>query len=60
MFDPYVTCARCGGDGYQHLFGPLYLHPCRGCNGTGIRERALTRIWRAVRHGARHVTDGDY
>ena len=60
MIDPYVTCPRCEGDGYQHLFGPLYLWPCRGCHGTGQRERTLTRIWRAVRHGARPVSEGDY
>jgi len=60
VIDPYVTCDRCAGDGYAHLFGPFYRWPCKACHGTGLRERLITRIWRAVRHGAAAAADGDY
>lgn len=56
----YITCDRCGGDGYAHLFGRLYLYPCRGCKGTGERPRAAYRIFQMLRHGAKSVTEGDY
>ena len=53
----YQTCPKCGGDGYRHLIGRLYLHPCRSCKGTGERPRIANRIWTALRHGA---TRGEY
>jgi hypothetical protein len=55
-----VTCTRCGGDGYQHLFGPYYRWPCRACHGAGERPALIARIWLALRHGARAVTEGEY
>ena len=51
MIDPYVTCSRCGGDGYAPLFGPLFIR-CRKCGGTGERQRAAYRIFSMLRHGA--------
>jgi hypothetical protein len=47
----YVTCPRCGGDGYAPLFGPLFIR-CRKCGGTGERPRVAYRILQALRHGA--------
>ncbi len=43
---------RCGGDGYQHLFGAIYRYPCRACKGSGERPRIAYRIWTVLRHGA--------
>ena len=51
MIDPYITCDKCEGSGYQHLFGQFYRWPCRGCRGTGERQRAIVRAWRLLRHG---------
>jgi hypothetical protein len=48
----YITCARCEGDGYQHLLGPFYRWPCRACGGSGERPRIAYRIWTVLRHGA--------
>jgi hypothetical protein len=48
----YQTCDRCGGDGYQHLFGAIYRYPCRACKGVGERPRVAYRIWTMLRHGA--------
>jgi hypothetical protein len=56
----YQTCSRCGGDGYQHLIGPYYRWPCRGCHGSGERPRFIARIWRALKHGAATATEGEY
>lgn len=47
----YVTCERCGGDGYAPLFGPLFIR-CRKCGGTGERKRTAYRIFNMLRHGA--------
>lgn len=48
----YQTCDRCGGDGYQHLWGQIYRYPCRACKGSGERPRVAYRIWTMLRHGA--------
>jgi DnaJ-class molecular chaperone len=56
VIDPYVTCERCGGDGYAPLFGPLYIR-CRKCGGTGERQRAAYRIFNMLRHGATSPED---
>lgn len=47
----YITCERCGGDGYAPLFGPLFIR-CRRCRGTGERQRTAFRIFNMLRHGA--------
>ena len=52
MTGMYLTCPRCEGSGYQHLFGPLYRFPCRACDGTGEKPRLAWRIFQAIRHGA--------
>ncbi len=49
-FDAYETCERCGGTGYAHLMGRLYI-VCRGCGGTGERLKTSRKIWRLLRHG---------
>lgn len=56
----YVTCEKCGGDGYQPLFGKFYYYPCRGCGGSGERERAVVTLWRMLRRGAKSVAEGEY
>jgi hypothetical protein len=62
VIDPYTTCEKCGGDGYQPVpfTRSLYRFPCKGCKGTGMRERAISRIWRILRHGAKAVSEGEY
>jgi hypothetical protein len=58
----YKTCIKCGGDGYQPLpfTRSLYRYPCRACKGRGERPRPVTRIYHALRHGAKTLTEGEY
>jgi hypothetical protein len=58
----YDTCDRCGGTGYRPVpfTRSLYCFPCRGCKGSGLRERLITRVWRLLRHGTRSLTEGEY
>lgn len=63
IFDPFETCPRCGGDGYQPVpftRDRLFVFPCTGCDGSGLRERAAHKVIRLLRHGAKTVSEGDY